>query len=49
MVLSILGVPREKVIEDYLLTNTYVKDHVDSEMLEIEFKNGYFYGQQNHL
>ena len=38
MVLSILGVPREKVIEDYLLTNTYVKDHVDSEMLEIELK-----------
>ena len=38
MVLSILGVPREKIIEDYLLTNTYVKDHVDSEMLEIELK-----------
>ena len=38
MILTVLGVPREKVIEDYLLTNTYVKDHVDSEMLEIELK-----------
>ena len=38
MILTILGVPREKVIEDYLLTNTYVKDHVDDKMLEIEFK-----------
>jgi protein-tyrosine phosphatase len=38
MILSVLGVPREKVIEDYLLTNTYVKDHVDSAMLEIEMK-----------
>ena len=38
MILSVLGVPREKVIEDYLLTNTYVKDHVDGEMLEIELK-----------
>ena len=38
MVLSILGVPRDKVIEDYLLTNTYVKDHVEDEMLEIELK-----------
>ena len=28
----------EKVIEDYLLTNTYVSDHVDSELLEIELK-----------
>ena len=31
-------IKREKVIEDYLLTNKYVKDHVDSEMLEIELK-----------
>ena len=38
MILTILGVPREKVIEDYLLTNTYVKDHVDDKMLEIELK-----------
>ncbi len=38
MILTILGVPREKVIEDYLLTNTYVSDHVDSELLEIELK-----------
>ena len=38
MILTVLGVPRDKVIEDYLLTNTYVKDHVDSEMLEIELK-----------
>ena len=38
MILTILGVPREKVIEDYLLTNTYVKDHVDDKMLEVEFK-----------
>lgn len=38
MILTVLGVPREKVIEDYLLTNTYVKDRVDSEMLEIELK-----------
>jgi protein-tyrosine phosphatase len=38
LILSVLGVPREKVIEDYLLTNQYVKDHVDGEMLEIEFK-----------
>ena len=38
MILTVLGVPREKVIEDYLLTNTYVKDHVDSKMLEIELK-----------
>ena len=38
MILTVLGVSREKVIEDYLLTNTYVKDHVDSEMLEIELK-----------
>ena len=38
MILTVLGVPRGKVIEDYLLTNTYVKDHVDSEMLEIELK-----------
>ena len=38
MILTVLGVPREKVIEDYLLTNTFVKDHVDSEMLEIELK-----------
>jgi len=38
MILSVLGVPREKVIEDYLLTNTYVKDHVDGEMLEIKLK-----------
>ena len=38
MIFTVLGVPREKVIEDYLLTNTYVKDHVDSEMLEIELK-----------
>jgi len=38
MILTVLGVPREKVIEDYLLTNTYVKNHVDSEMLEIELK-----------
>ncbi len=38
MILTILGVPREKVIEDYLLTNKYVKDHVDDKMLEIEFK-----------
>ena len=38
MILTILGVSREKVIEDYLLTNTYVKDHVDDKMLEIELK-----------
>ena len=38
MILTILGVPREKVIEDYLLTNTYVEDHVDNKMLEIELK-----------
>ena len=38
MILTILGVPREKIIEDYLLTNTYVKDHVDDKMLEIELK-----------
>ena len=38
MILTILGVPREKVIEDYLLTNTYVQDHVDDKMLEIELK-----------
>ncbi|MBN44739.1 MAG: protein tyrosine/serine phosphatase [Rhodobiaceae bacterium] len=38
MILTILGVTRDKVIEDYLLTNTYVKDHVDDKMLEIELK-----------
>ena len=38
MILTILGVPREKVIEDYLLTNRYVKDHIDDKMLEIELK-----------
>ena len=38
MILTILGVPKDKVIEDYLLTNTYVKDHVDDKMLEIELK-----------
>jgi Protein tyrosine/serine phosphatase len=34
MILTVLGVPREKIIEDYLLTNTYVSDHVDRKLLE---------------
>ena len=38
MILTILGVPREKIIEDYLLTNTYVSDHVDRKLLETELK-----------
>ena len=38
MILTVLGVPREKIIEDYLLTNTYVSDHVDRKLLETELK-----------
>ena len=38
MILTVLGVPREKIIEDYLLTNTYVSDHVESKLLETELK-----------
>tara|TARA_Y100001968_G_scaffold26954_1_gene21011 strand:+ start:4321 stop:5220 length:900 start_codon:yes stop_codon:yes gene_type:complete len=38
MILTVLGVPREKIIEDYLKTNKYVRDHVDSELFEIELK-----------
>ena len=38
MILTVLGVPREKIIEDYLLTNAYVSDHVDRKLLETELK-----------
>ena len=38
MILTVLGVPREKIIEDYLLTNIYVSDHVDRKLLETELK-----------
>ena len=38
MILTVLGVTREKIIEDYLLTNTYVSDHVDRKLLETELK-----------
>ena len=38
MILTVLGVPREQIIEDYLLTNTYVSDHVDRKLLETELK-----------
>ena len=38
MILTVLGAPREKIIEDYLLTNTYVSDHVDRKLLETELK-----------
>ena len=38
MILTVLGVPREKIIEDYLKTNKYVSDHVDEKLFEIELK-----------
>ena len=38
MILTVLGVPREKIIEDYLKTNKYVSDHVDRKLLETELK-----------
>ena len=38
MILTVLGVPREKIIDDYLKTNKYVSDHVDEKLFEIELK-----------
>ena len=38
MILTVLGVPREKIIDDYLKTNKYVSDHVDRKLLETELK-----------
>ena len=48
MILTVLGVPREKIIEDYLLTNTYVSDHVDRKLLETELKT-FFRADSNNL
>ena len=36
LILSILGVPRDKIIQDYLATNIYTEKEIDKKLMQIE-------------